>query len=80
MSRHASPRGGSLLHACNAHGSLKSPVRVRLDHVATIVVNANPYPIASLWRGVPQPTEWQRIGNEINAAVHVAVMMTEHQV
>ena len=42
MSRHALPRGGSLLHGCNAYGSLKiARVLVRLDHVASIIVNAN---------------------------------------
>jgi hypothetical protein len=53
-------------------------VLVRLDHVASLSINANHsvmWPTAELrvtdcvWLAVPQATEWERIGNEIKAAL-----------
>jgi hypothetical protein len=45
ISRHASAYGGSLFHARNAYGSLSSPAAarcfMRLDHIASFIVNAN---------------------------------------
>jgi hypothetical protein len=56
-------------------------VLVGFDHVASLIVNANHSvmrPVARLcvvncvahcvWLTVPQPTEWQPIGNQIDAA------------
>jgi len=50
---------------------------VRLDHIASIIVNTNrsimraaaAHGVADriIWRVIPQPTERQRIGNQINA-------------
>jgi hypothetical protein len=59
------------------HRSLNSPrVLVRLDHVARVVVNANHGTMLAadklrvtdcirdcVWLAIPQPTEWQHIGN-----------------
>ena len=56
-------------------------VLVRLDHIASSIVNANDSIMRStavlrvidcvadcVWLSIPQPTEWQRIGNQIDAA------------
>jgi hypothetical protein len=54
----------------------------RLAYVSRIIVNAN-YSIARaaeklcvaggvagcVWLAIPQPAEWQRVGNQINAAI-----------
>jgi hypothetical protein len=57
-------------------------VLVRLDHVASLIVNANHGIVwlASMFRvpdcvadsvrlAIPQPTEWQRVADQINAAM-----------
>jgi hypothetical protein len=56
-------------------------VFIRLNHVARVIVNANTalferlrcvaYPIALLCVrfALPQATKWQRIGNQIDAAI-----------
>ena len=57
-------------------------VLVRVNHVARVVANANHsivLPTAKLrvvdciidgvWLAIPQPTEWQRIGNKIGSAM-----------
>jgi hypothetical protein len=57
-------------------------VLVRLHYVANFIVNAN-YSIMRtavelrvadciIWRVVPQATEWQRVGKQIEAAIVVA--------
>jgi hypothetical protein len=60
-------------------------VLVRFDHVASGVVNAN-HSIMSpaeklcvadcvadrVWLAIPQPTEWERIGDQIDAAMITA--------
>jgi len=75
ISRHASPRGGFLFQARNAHHSLKSPVCSCVSiKVASFVVNTNHgimWPAAKLCvvncvaecvsLAVPEPTKWQRI-------------------
>jgi hypothetical protein len=56
-------------------------VLVRFDHVATIIVNANHSIVRAaaklcvvnciadrVWLAVPQASEWQHIGNQIDAA------------
>jgi len=55
---------------------------VRLDHVASVIVNADHcigcaaevHRVADcmIRRVVPQPTEWQGIGNQIDAAMILA--------
>jgi hypothetical protein len=57
-------------------------VLVRLDHVASRIVNANHGIMSAttmprvadciagrIWFGIPQPTEWQNIGNQIKTAM-----------
>jgi hypothetical protein len=57
-------------------------VLVRLDHVARCIVNANhsvmgaapKFGVANriadrVWFAIPQATDWQRIGNQIDAAL-----------
>jgi len=57
-------------------------VLVRLDHVASVIVNADHRVMSAavklcvtnciadcVWLAIPQPTEWQRVGNQISAAV-----------
>jgi len=60
-------------------------VFVRLDHIASRIVNSNHRIMRSaavdrvadcvadrVWLTVPQTTEWQRIGNQIDAAMILA--------
>ena len=57
-------------------------VFVRLDHVARVIVNTNHSIMRAaeklhvidciagcVWFAVPQPTDWQRIGDQIDAAM-----------
>jgi hypothetical protein len=57
-------------------------VLVRLDHVASVIVNANYCTLRAAVElrvadcildcvrlAIPQPTEWQHIGNQIDAAM-----------
>jgi hypothetical protein len=68
----------------NLHNFLPAPqqiacVLVRCDHVASFIVNADHggmspaamlrVPDCVIRFGVPEPTEWQRIGNQIEAAM-----------
>ena len=79
MSRHASPRGGFLFHALRFFEIAR--VLVCFDHVARCIVNANHGVVRAaellcisdcVYRGVrsviPEPTERQRIGNQIDTA------------
>jgi hypothetical protein len=67
MSRHASTRGGFLFHPLRFFEIDR--VLVRFDDVAPFIVNC----VADCVRfAVPQATERQRMGNQINAALVAA--------
>ena len=90
MSSHYLGDGASTRHDRSRLFEL-ARVLVRLDDVASFIINVNHCVVRTaqklgvvdctadcVWLAVPQPTEWQHVGNEIKAAMIWKIVATLH--